>query len=220
MLNNWTGGVNPSAVLKTLKMGGKFIWMPTFDAAFHAKIYGDTGKYKEKSMRFESTDQEPICILNDGELTDEAKYVVELVKEYDAVLGTGHISEEEIRALVDYCAAVGGIKLVITHPNWPAPGVGIDFLQEMAKQGAIAEFCASSIGPLTYFLPPTKGKEYIDLLGAENIILSSDCGVAFYPMPMEFLRVFASCLYESGVSVEQLNEMMIHNPKKLLGVNE
>jgi len=220
VLNNWTGGINPSAVLKTLRMGGKLVWMPTFDAAFHAKIYGGTGKYKEKSMRFESTIQKPISILKDGVLMDEAKNVVELVKEHDAILGTGHISEDEIRVLVEYGAAVGGVKLVITHPNWPTPGVGIDFLQEMAKKGAIAEFCASSIGPLTYFLPPTKGKEYIDLLGAENIILSSDCGVAFYPMPMEFLRVFAGCLYESGVTVEQLNEMMIHNPKKLLGVNE
>ena len=220
VLNNWTGGINPSAVSKTLKMGGKLIWMPTFDSAYHAKVYGGTGKYKEKSMRVESLSQEGISIVKDGELTKQAKDVVDLVKQYDAILGTGHISEDEIRALVGYGASIGEAKIVITHPDWPTPGVGIDFLKEMAKQEAIAEFCASSIGPLTYFLPPTKGKEYIDILGAENIILSSDCGVAFYPMPMEFLRVFASCLYESGVSVEQLNQMMIHNPKRLLGIEK
>jgi len=218
VLNNWTGGINPSAVSKTIKMGGKLIWMPTFDSAYHAKVYGGTGKYKEKSMRVESLTEKGISILKAGELTHEAKDVVDLVKQYDAILGTGHISEDEIRILVAYGASIGGTKIVITHPNWPTPGVGVDFLTEMAKQGAIAEFCASSIGPLTYFLPPTKGKEYIDILGAENVILSSDCGVAFYPMPMEFLRVFASCLYESGVSVEQLNQMMIQNPKRLLGI--
>lgn len=220
VLNNWTGGINPSAVLKTLKMGGKLIWMPTFDSDFHAKVYGGTGKYKEKSMRFETINQKPISVLKDGELTNETKIVVEIVKEYDAILGTGHISENEIRLLVEYSARIGGIKIVITHPNWPTPGVDIDFLQAMAKLGAIAEFCASSIGPLTYFLPPIKAKEYIDILGTDNIILSSDCGVAFYPMPMEFLRVFASCLYESGVSIEQLKEMMIQNPKRLLGLED
>lgn len=220
VLNNWTGGINPSAVSKTLKMGGKLVWMPTFDAEFHAKIFGGTGKYKEKSMRVDSLAGKGISIIRDGELINEARDVVELIKEYDAILGTGHISDVEIRALVEYGASVEGVKIVITHPNWPAPGVGIDFLQEMAKLGAVAEFCASAIGPLTYYLPPTKAKEYIDILGAENIILSSDCGVAFYPMPMEFLRVFASCLYESGTSVEDLHIMMRENPIRLLGIDE
>jgi len=220
VLNNWTGGINPSAVFKTLKMGGKLIWLPTFDAEYHAKVYGGTGKYREKSMRVESLAGKGITIIRDGELTKEAKDVVELVKEFNAILGTGHVSGDEIRELVKYGASVGGVKMVITHPEWPAPGVSIDFLKEMIKYGVVAEFCASSIGPLTYFLPPTKAEEYIHILGVENIILSSDCGVAFYPMPMEFLRVFASCLYESGVSVEELNRMMIHNPKKLLSIED
>lgn len=220
VLNHWTGGMNPSAVLKTFKLGGKLIWMPTFDAECHAKVYGGTGKYNQRSMRVQSVADKGISILKDGVLIDEAKTVVEMVKEYDGILGTGHVSGEEIRALVQYAASIGGVKITITHPDWPAPGVNIEFLQEMAKLGAIAEFCASSIGPLTYYLPPTKLKEYVDILGAKNIILSSDCGVAFYPMPMEFLRVLASCIYESGVSQEDLATMMIHNPKRLLGIDE
>lgn len=218
VLNHWTGGINPSAVLKTLKLGGKLIWMPTFDAECHMKAYGGIGKYRERSMRFESLTEKGISVLKDGELINEAKTVIELVKQYDGILGTGHISGEEIREVVNYAAHIGGVKITITHPDWPAPNVSIDFLKEMAKLGAIAEFTASSIGPLTYFLPPTKTKEYIDILGPENIILSSDCGVAFYPMPMEFLRVLASCLYESGVSPEALNTMMVKNPKRLLGI--
>jgi hypothetical protein len=220
VLNHWTGGINPGAVLKTLKMGGKLIWLPTFDAEQHAKVYGGTGRYKERSMRVQSVTDKGISILKDGELIDKAKTVVEMVKEYGGILGTGHVSGGEIKALVQHAARIGGVKITITHPDWPAPGVDIEFLREMVKLGAIAEFCASSIGPLTYYLPPTKLKEYIDILGAKNIILSSDCGVAFYPMPMEFLRVLASCLYESGVSAEDLQVMMIQNPKKLLGLDE
>lgn len=220
VLNHWTGGINPSAVLKTFQLGGKLIWMPTFDSAFHAKTYGGMGKYKERSMQVESIAKEGISILKDGVLTDATKTVVELVKEHDGILGTGHLSGEEIRILVQYGEKIGGVKIVITHPEWPAPGVTLEFLQEMARMGAVAELCASSIGPLTHFLPPTKGKEWISALGAEHIILSSDCGVAFYPMPMEYLRVLAACLYECGISVEELHKMMVDNPKKLLGISE
>jgi hypothetical protein len=220
ILNQWTGGINPSAVFKTLKLGGRLIWMPTFDAAYHAKVYGGTGKYQQRSMRVDSLAKLGISITKDGELIEEAKMVVELVKEHDAILGTGHVSGEEIRALVEYGVKIGGAKIVITHPEWPAPGVDIGFLQEMVKMGAMAELCASSIGPLTYFLPPTKAKEWIEALGPEHIILSSDCGVAFYPMPMEYLRVFAACLFESGVSEGDLRRMMVENQKKLLGIAE
>ena len=220
VLNSWTGGINPSAVSTTLRMGGRLIWMPTFDAEYHAKVYGGTGKFKEKSMKVETLAGKGISIIREGELTKEAKDVVNLVKEHHAILGTGHVSGEEIRELVQYGSSIGGVKIVITHPDWPAPGVSIDFLKEIVKLGAVVEFCAVSMGPLSYYLPPAKAKEYIDTLGAGNIILSSDCGVAFYPMPMDFLRMFASCLYESGVSPEELNEMMIQNPKKLLDIED
>ena len=54
VLNHWAGGINPYAVETTLRLGGRLIWMPTFDAEYHAKVFGGTGKYYQKTMAIES----------------------------------------------------------------------------------------------------------------------------------------------------------------------
>jgi hypothetical protein len=218
VLNHAAGGINPYAVQMTLRLGGRLIWMPTLDAEFHAKVYGGTGKFFQKTMAVE-TGAQGINALKDGKLIPEAIEVLEFVKQYDAILATGHLSKEEIRALVEYARVkIGGVKIVITHPEWPAPNLDVQFLEEMTKLGAFVEYVASSIGALNYYAPPEKTKDAIYRLGPESVILSSDCGVIFYPFPSEFLRVFAACLHEVGVELDALRQMMVENPKKLLGL--
>lgn len=217
VLNHFVGGINPYAVDVALRLGGKLIWMPTIHAANHERIYGATGKYEQKSMDA-NVQASGISILRDGKLIDEAKSVVDLVARHNAILGTSHLSQEEIEALAKHCCDVGGVKLVITHPEWKIPNLKTEFLKEMMKLGACVEYVASSIGPLTFYAPPDVTRQAIEYLGPERVILSSDCGVAFYPMPAEALRMFAHCLHEVGVSEAHLQMMMCENQKKLLGI--
>lgn len=218
VLNHYVGGINPYAVDVALRLGGKLIWMPTIHSANHERVYGATGKYELKSMDDAQVQAKGISILRGGKLADEAVAVVDLVARHGAILGTGHLSQEEIEALVKHCRSVGGSKIVITHPEWKIPNLEVEFLKEMTKLGAYGEFVASSIGPLTYYSPPDVTRQAIEYLGPEHVILSSDCGVAFYPMPAEALRMFAHCLHEVGVSEAHLQVMMRENQMKLLGI--
>src|SRR5699024_1686519 len=56
VLNSYVGYVNPAAVDAALQLGGKVVWMPTADAAYHAKIHGSTGNYGTQKGGRESTE--------------------------------------------------------------------------------------------------------------------------------------------------------------------
>ena len=109
-LNRGIGGINPAAVEQALKQNAKIVWMPTIDAENHVRIFGEagafgdigSGSYSNKSSRklFE-----PYKVINGKGLSADAKSVIDLIVDFDAILATGHLSEKEIFTVVDY--AVG-----------------------------------------------------------------------------------------------------------------
>ncbi len=218
VLNNFVGGLNPSIVDTVLKQGGKEIWMPTTDSAQHEKTFG-IGSYGLSSMKNESKiKKSSITILNeDKELNEKIKEIIELVSEYEAIIGTSHLSNLEMLKLTEYCQN-NKAKVLITHPLFIVNDLEKDFLKKLVDMGAMAEFLAA-----TYFNLPTdhrrelkEVKAYIDYIGPEQTILASDAGQPFNPLPVEALRVFAESLYEMGVSKKDLKIMMKENPSWLL----
>jgi Family of unknown function (DUF6282) len=105
-----------------LKMGARIIWMPTLDSAYHRDAFGFGGGFLAQSSGLE-TGTEGISILHDGRLMNEVRDIMALVKERGVALATGHVSFDEIRALVDEAAAQGFRKLILTHPYDKAPGL-------------------------------------------------------------------------------------------------
>ena len=220
-LNRGVGGVNPGAVEIALNLGAKIVWLPTFDAQNHARVFGATGTYGFKSMTLESKGSvlhEEFTVLENGRLTGKAKEVIDLVAAYDAILATGHVSKEEIFAAFDYALGKNVRKLLITHPEYYVPNLAIHDLVEFSKLGAFMEFCAVSCGPMTPASSIEQVKEMIDAVGPERAIISSDTGQPFSPRPPEALRVFAQCLHERGIDEDSIAQMTIRNPANLLGV--
>lgn len=81
-LNRPVGGLNPDAVETSLKLGAKVIWLPTNTAENH---YRKNGKDPSKG----------VVVTRDGKAVDELQDIFALVKQYNAVLATGHIGAEE-----------------------------------------------------------------------------------------------------------------------------
>jgi hypothetical protein len=221
-LNRGVGGVNPGAVEIALHLGAKVVWLPTFDSDNHARVFGRTGTYGFASMTLNfkggSKPRGRFTVLSDGKLTEDAKEVIELVRDYDAVLATGHLSKEEIFAVMDHALAIGMRKLLITHPEYTVPNLDIDTAVQLARNGAFMEFCGASCFPVPDVTTIEHVKEMIEAVGFERAILSSDSGQPFNPKPPETLRVFLQCLHERGMSEEALRQMGVKNPEYLLGV--
>lgn len=220
-LNRGIGGVNPGAVEIALDQGAKVVWLPTFDAANHARVFGSTGTYGFRNLTLpfqRSAAYAGFTVLENGRLSQQTKDVIDLVAAYDAILATGHVTREEIFAAVEYARQKQVNRIVITHPEYYVPNLDTDAIVALAKEGAFMEFCAVSCGPMTPASSIERVKEMIDAVGPEHAVIASDTGQPFSPRPPEALRVFAQCLYERGVSEAAIRRMAIDNPKRLLGL--
>ena len=229
VLNRYVGGVNPIAVETALLKEAKQIWMPTVDSSHHAQEYGTTSTYQVQGVGHGAAMPKPssrmqqakgISILKDNDLTGEAKDVVNLVAEYDVILATGHISKKEVFILAKYAKATNFEKVLITHPDF-------DILSEFDLQdlknlvenyGTFVEFTAATVFNPDCSMTIEKVKEWMEVLGPDNCVISSDSGAPFSPMMPEVLRIYGQELYQVGVSKENLRKMMVDNPKRLLGL--
>lgn len=218
VLNSYVGGINPKAVEAALQLGGKEVWLPTIDAAYHAKVHGSTGKYDvQVSSDTKKTDL-GISLVKDGEITQDARDVFGLIAQYDVILGTCHQSYEELKVIIPAARKLGVKKILLTHPFFKVPGLTLEQTQELVSLGATAEFGYCTVSPMwAYASIPTVAKA-IQALGAENCVAISDAGQRHNPMPHEALRVFAQGLFEAGVSEEEIDVLIRKNPAKLLNI--
>jgi hypothetical protein len=217
VLNRAVGGINPAAVEAALQLGAKHVWMPTVDAAFHARTFGSTGAYdKQASTVAKSADSGIEVFGADEQPIDGLIEVLELVAQHAAILSTCHLSPREIELLVPAARERGVEKIMITHPFFKVPGLELDALQRLVAQGAYAEFGYCTVSPMWNHAPLTRVIEAINTVGPEHSILMSDAGQRHNPMPAEALRVFAQSVFESGISEEGVLQMIKGNPLELL----
>jgi len=215
---NWSaGGLNPFAAETALRMGARQIWMPTVDAAAHVAVYGPMGGFNHQKNDLRLP-RPGISILDEnGRLRPEAKVIVELVKEADAIMGTGHLSRAEIFALTDFAVELGLKKLLITHPEFNPPALSIEDQKGLAARGARLELCGGNLYPIPGVGDIDDYRRIIAEAGAGSVILTSDAGQPRKSWPAEVLRVFGQCLLEKGVSQEEIRLMTRENPARLLG---
>ncbi len=99
---------------QALTQGAKEIWMPTISAAH--------------PMRSRGIKDEGITILDEGgALLPAVLDILRLISEHDAILGTGHLSIIEMRALVSAARSAGVKRILVTHPEIAARGAADRF---------------------------------------------------------------------------------------------
>ena len=222
-LNRGVGGVNPGAVEIALESGAKLVWLPTLDATNHARAFGTGGTYGFKAMslsfRRPSTYRETFSVLDAvGKLTPAAKEVIEITAAYEATLATGHVSREEIYAVMDCARACGHTRIVVTHPEFTVPDLDVPTMIDLAQRGAYMEFCAANCFPLINRFSIDQMLDMNEAVGPERSIISSDSGQPFHPRPPETLRSFVQLLHERGLPERSIRRMCVHNPAFLLNV--
>ena len=200
------GGLNPMAVESTAKIGGRVVWMPTFSARADRQHKGLSGG---------------IYLLDDeGRLLPEVYAILEVVKSYDMVLATGHISTKESMALVSEARNLGIQRVVVTHGTTMSfwTGMTLEDMKTLASMGAFIEHCLHVMMPLTYRLTPRELVDTIMAIGTENCIISSDFGQDYHPMPAEGLRMGIATLLQAGMEEVEVGMLVKDNPSRLMGL--
>jgi len=200
------GGLNPMAVESTAKVGGRVVWMPTYSARADRQHKGLNGG---------------IYLLDDqGKLLPEVYSILELVKSYDMVVATGHISTQESMVLVAEARNLGIERVVVTHATTMSfwTGMTLEDMQTLASMGAYIEHCVHVLMPLTYHLPPKELVNTITSIGPDKCIVSTDFGQDFHPMPAEGLRMGIATLLKAGLEEVEVGMLVKDNPCRLLGL--
>ncbi len=206
-LNRVVGGINPVAVETALKLGAKVVWLPTQSAKGHLEKMGqDVSKCVE--------------VTRDGKILPEVKEVLRLVKEYDAVLGTGHISPEESFVVVDEAKSMGIDKVVITHPEWWIVGMSLeDQLRLVKEYDVYLERCyAQNMGGGAYKSNLPENVEVIKTCGYKNVMISTDGGQVENPHWELALGEYLDYLADHGIPEDQIYYMTHTIQERLLGL--
>lgn len=219
-LNRGVGGVNPGAVELALQQGAKCVWLPTLDAKNHGEAYGEAGTYGIAEMTLAS--RRPgrtyaYTVLDEaGCLTPEVEEVIALTLDYGVILGTGHLSVREMRAVLARCTELGHEKLVVTHPELRTAKLSLDEMITFTKAGAYLEFCAVYLLPVFLCLTLDQLVTYLGRLPLDRILLSSDGGQPFNPKPHETIEIAVRGLLSKGVSPQAIETICKANPARLL----
>ena len=213
-LNPVVGGLNPGVVEMAAEQGAKVIWMPTWSSSHGLSsdsVNLFNGLVKKRCPSFELGNGLTICDSS-GKLLPNVKVIVKLAKDFNMVLGTGHLSPRESLSLANEAEKIGFAKLIFTHPLRPGYAT-VEELREMVRRGAYIEVTSLNVfvhGQLNQVI------QVIQDLGARHFILSSDAAHEWQPPGPEFLRMLVGRLVSSGISKEDVRTMVRTNPAKLL----
>jgi hypothetical protein len=204
-LNRETGGLNPYAVEVSAKLGAKLLWMPTLSSL---------------AARQKKGFQDGIAVMGkDRRIVPEMKEILSLAGEYDLVVCTGHLVQEEIVALFAEAKRMKIGKFVLTHPLQVAgTSVDLKIQKELAEQGAVIEHCFLATTKDTGRIEPEKLVEAIRFVGARHCLLSTDFGKTGLPPPWEGMKEMLSTMVRHGLSREEISLMVKENPSQLLGM--
>ena len=222
--NYSTGGVNVAELVhySRIKGGwGRIFEMPTLDSITATTRPGSMDPANLERTRpwmLMMPEGTPpyIPVSKNGELLPEVKHLIDVlakIRTVDSngrmVLATGHATPEE-HLLLAREGRRQGLNVLLTHPG------DIPQLPEAAKLGAFIEVTASNI--YKNEAGRTAAANLIRKIGAQSIIISTDCGQTGNVYPTDCLALAARGLRAHGITQAELDLMYKTNPAKLLGL--
>lgn len=221
-LNLTSGGLNPAAVMQFTSMQGgwgRIVEMPTRDVRLPPN---DNRPWVTPWVPLFPNMPRHVATVRNGELLPEAKAIIALVAKLKTtgsngtvILATGHATPEE-HVLLAREARRLGVPVMLTHPG---DNVTDAQFEEVKKLGAFVEVNAD------FYQEGDKPEEKIAFavkqiarLGAESIVMGTDCGQLNNPLPADCLALGARALRARGITDRQLDMMVKDNPARLLGL--
>lgn len=213
-LNYPVGGLNPYAVLESAKQGGRIVWLPTLSAR-HFLAGADNVPVLQAESPLQS---EGIVVTgDDGELKPEVEDILQLIKEHDMILCSGHVSPAEALQVFSRARELGIDRLVVTHPHAEFVGADAEDMSRLAALGAMNEMHYAFVTKV--IVPPQTFAHLaaiIRAVGVESCYLATDGGQAVNPRPAEALRLFVQGLLGEGFTADEIRYMVADAPAQLL----
>ncbi len=202
-LNDAVGGLNPFAVEIAINMGAKEIWLPTRSAAQARNEDGLLGGIT--------------ITTDDGHLKCEVWRILEMARDANVILASGHISPAETVQLVKEARKMGLRKIVVTHPEAHFTWMPVETQKEIASDGVFFERCYVDTTPtMNSTVTVAEIASHIQEVGVQYTVVSTDFGQAISPPPVEGMRAYLAKLSHHGITEKEIRKMGRENPAYLL----
>jgi hypothetical protein len=225
VLNYAVGGLNATAVEVAARQGARIVWLPTVSAPqeFEEVQSADPGGRVPVWVRFElelrcaGAAPGPVPVLDHaGTPLPELLEVIEVVARHRLVLATGHLSRNEIFAVVDAAANAGVHTIVVTHPEFPSQRLPPHDQEALAARGALMERTLTT--PYTGKCSWDQLFEATRAVGPDHTVWGSDLGQVFNPPVEDGLALMADRFLEAGFGDEEVRTMAVRNTRRLAGL--
>jgi hypothetical protein len=223
-LNRAVGGINPLAVEIAAREGARTVWLPTVDSVneSHERDAPPGAKVPvwvklQLELREQGIEIAPVPVVNqsDGTVLPEVREVLDMIARHRMVLATGHLSRDEIFAVVEAAVESGIENIVVTHPEFPSQDLSVEDQIALAAQGALLERCFTT--PHTGKVTWERWIESIRATGPENSVLSTDLGQVFNPPVEDGMGLMVDRLLEAGFEEEEVYVMAVVNSRLVAG---
>jgi hypothetical protein len=206
-LDTPVGGVNPMAVRYMADVEGnwgRIVWMPTHDSEHEVNYYKET---RAKAI-----------VSRNGKLIPEVFEVLDLIKERNLTLATGHVEPWEVLAIMAEAKKRGITRIIVTHPLLGPQFTELTLpqMQEAVKLGGAIEITAGALS--RDGAAKTRAIEVIKALGTQNVFVGSDSGLVGTPNHPDALAMAIKSLRAAGFSEQDLNRMFKETPARLVGL--
>jgi Family of unknown function (DUF6282) len=206
-LDTPVGGVNPMAVRYMADVEGswgRIVWMPTHDSEHEVNYYKET---RTKAI-----------VSRNGKLIPEVFEVLDLIKERNLTLATGHVTPEEALMIMSEARHRGITRIIVTHPllGPQFTDMSLAQMQEAVKLGGAIEITANTLSGAA--AARTRAIDVIKALGTQNVFVGSDSGLVGTPNHPDALAMAAKALRAAGFTEQDLKRMFKDTPARLVGL--
>ncbi len=221
-LNAAVGGMNAMAVEIAALEGARIVWFPTFDALNEpigrsdprpgeiVPIWADI----QRDLRKRGFKTPPVLVVDpENNVLPEVRDVLRVIAQHDMVLATGHLSRDEIFAVVDAALGIGVKRIIITHPEFPSQNINARDQHALAERGCYLERC---------FTTPYTGKTTWELMfenirksGFRQSFVATDLGQPLNPEVETGFALMADRLLAAGFSDDEITTMCVANTERL-----
>ena len=185
----------------------KVVWLPTVHAAAHLTARHHEGEQYDippewcggtvSALARPLAEVEPINVLA-AHLRPPLDEILRIAADHDLVLATGHAGRDEVFYMMERANALGVRKVIVTHPCYDPPAIGVTELVELAAAGAYIELSFILVDMGLVSMADTAA--IMRQVGSERTILSTDVGQVDRVAPAEGLAKLGAGLLRGGNS--------------------
>ncbi|HEY3115970.1 MAG TPA: DUF6282 family protein [Chloroflexota bacterium] len=222
------GGLDVEHVRAAVDEGARVIWFPVISSAHNIHRVGAPSRFLPKGFTEESVvwplpwDEarragQYLLDDDDATLKPVASEILRLAADRGVAVSFAHSSKPEMEALAEECSRIGYTQAFIDHPYGPQVGLELDDLSPFAQAGIHFNFTYDEISPLLG-VDPQVMMDTIRAIGPDHFTLSSDGGNPLLPGAVPALDTLVRYARAYGIGDDDVHQMTVVNPRKVLGL--